>query len=69
MIERVDGPTPRGGTYMIIAHKNDAGDDVPKAKATQVFISEYDDDDEWLGETVVVTERSVVPAQTPPEPA
>lgn len=43
--ERIDGPTPNGGTYSIAYYFNDDSIAVSKEEATQIIIKEYSDDD------------------------
>lgn len=40
-IERVDGATPNGGDYTLAVFVDDEGNEVEKAKATQVMVSEF----------------------------
>jgi hypothetical protein len=54
-VERAECPegTPLGGVYTIACWIDFAtGAEVEKDMATGVMISEYDADDNWLGETV-----------------
>jgi hypothetical protein len=53
VIERVEGPTPRGGAYSVWAYRDGSSRDVPKEQATVVLVSEYDAEDNWLGESVI----------------
>ena len=50
--ERRDGPTPAGGAYSEAVYMDDHGELCEKEVATQVWITEYDADGKWLGETV-----------------
>jgi hypothetical protein len=40
--ERRDGPTPNGGVYSIAYYMDASGNPVPKSRATQMKIEEYD---------------------------
>lgn len=54
-VERTQRPegTPRGGVYTVTAYINfETGASCDKSEATGAIISEYDANDQWLGETV-----------------
>jgi hypothetical protein len=52
MIERHDGPTPRGGSYTITVWRDAEGDECDREAAAGGQVSEYAADGKWLGETV-----------------
>lgn len=43
--ERVDGPTPAGGVYMIAQYSDKEGNPVDKLRASHIEIMEYDKND------------------------
>jgi hypothetical protein len=49
--ERIDGPTPNGGTYAIAYYQDEAGEATDKDAATAVEIVEFDGDDNEIFRT------------------
>lgn len=52
-VERKVGKTPNGGAYSVAHYLNTKGQPVPKDKAEQIKIFEYDKDDNLLFTTVL----------------
>lgn len=53
-VERIEGPTPAGGTYALVFFCDDNLQEASPEEATQSIISEYDAADRLLAEHVVV---------------
>ncbi len=55
-IEREEHPegTPLGGTYSVTVYQDADGNEADRKSAVRALVSEYDAEDRWLGETVVV---------------
>lgn len=49
--ERIDGPTPNGGTYSVAYFRDAEGNRCGKAEAASTEILEYDADDQCVGRT------------------
>lgn len=49
--ERVEGPTPNGGTYSVANFLDKDGAPCPKAEAVGMEILEFDGDDRCVGRT------------------
>lgn len=43
--ERIDGPTPNGGTYCVAQYMSEDNEPVERARARKVEITEYDEND------------------------
>ncbi len=55
--ERVDGPTPNGGSYSEIFYRDDEGNPVDEAEATRFEIVEYDENGRFLFSTIGFIEK------------
>jgi hypothetical protein len=49
--ERVDGPTPNGGTYSIAYFRDADGNPCPKERSESMEICEFDEKDECIHRT------------------
>ena len=54
--KRIDTKTPNGGSYCVITFLNEKDEAVEEEKATRCRISEYDEKDELISETVGILE-------------
>lgn len=50
--ERAEGPTPNGGAYSMAFYYDDNGNPAPKSEATRCNIIEFDENDNFVNETM-----------------
>jgi hypothetical protein len=59
MRERVEGPTPNGGAYAVAVYlRGDMAEEVDKADADTMVITEYDEQGRFVHETVAACKPS-----------
>lgn len=62
-IERIEGETPRGGTYMVMAYFTEDGSEATRDNWTHCLASEHAANGDWLFESVIVREWEPVRAE------